>query len=69
MSLPVTAIVDQMFGELEARGKGDWDHSALLTLIEERAGIAYGHGGVEILSLLPMLSDCTGFGLWFSAER
>ena len=37
VTLPVTAIVDQMFGELEARGKGGWDHAALLTLIEDRA--------------------------------
>lgn len=33
--LPVTALVDQMFGVLEAKGRGGWDHSALLTLIEE----------------------------------
>jgi 2-hydroxy-3-oxopropionate reductase len=39
VSLPVTAIVDQMFGELKSRGRGGWDHSALLTLIEERSGI------------------------------
>lgn len=38
VALPVTALVDQMFGELKARGRGGWDHSALLTLIEERAG-------------------------------
>jgi 2-hydroxy-3-oxopropionate reductase len=37
VSLPVTALVDQMFGELKARGRGDWDHSALLTLIEARS--------------------------------
>jgi 2-hydroxy-3-oxopropionate reductase len=37
VSLPVTALVDQMFGELESRGRGEWDHSALLTLIEERS--------------------------------
>ncbi|CAA9398176.1 2-hydroxy-3-oxopropionate reductase [uncultured Rubrobacteraceae bacterium] len=37
VSLPITALVDQMFGELEARGRGEWDHSALLTLIEERS--------------------------------
>jgi len=37
VALPVTAIVDQMFGELEARGRGGLDHSALLTLIEDRA--------------------------------
>ena len=35
VTLPVTALVDQMFGVLEAKGKGDWDHSALLTLLEE----------------------------------
>ena len=39
VSLPVTALVDQMFGELKSRGRGEWDHSALLTLIEERSGI------------------------------
>lgn len=38
VALPVTALVDQMFGELEARGRGGWDHSALLSLIEDRAG-------------------------------
>jgi 2-hydroxy-3-oxopropionate reductase len=38
VSLPVTALVDQMFGELKSRGRGEWDHSALLTLIEERSG-------------------------------
>src|SRR5215218_3160125 len=35
VTLPVTALVEQMFGVLEAKGRGDWDHSALLTLIEE----------------------------------
>ncbi len=37
VALPVTALVDQMFGELKARGSGGLDHSALLTLIEDRA--------------------------------
>jgi 2-hydroxy-3-oxopropionate reductase len=32
--LPATAIVDQMFGALIAKGRGGWDHSALVTLIE-----------------------------------
>jgi 2-hydroxy-3-oxopropionate reductase len=32
--LPATAIVDQMFGALIAQGRGGWDHSALVTLIE-----------------------------------
>src|SRR5918998_1049103 len=33
-ALPVAALVDQMFGALEAKGRGGWDHSALITLIE-----------------------------------
>jgi len=38
VTLPVTALVDQMLGVLEAKGRGGWDHSALLTLIEEGSG-------------------------------
>ncbi len=34
VSLPVTAIVDQMLASLEVGGQGDLDHSALLTYIE-----------------------------------
>jgi 2-hydroxy-3-oxopropionate reductase len=37
-ALPVTAVVDQMFGALMAKGRGGWDHSALITLIEEWSG-------------------------------
>src|SRR5215216_3377336 len=33
--LPVTAIVDQMLLAMKKKGWGGWDHSALLTLIEE----------------------------------
>ena len=33
--LPVTAVVYQMFEALIARGRGGWDHSALLTFIED----------------------------------
>jgi 2-hydroxy-3-oxopropionate reductase len=36
--LPVTALVEEMFGTLMAKGRGGWDHSALLTLVEEWAG-------------------------------
>ena len=36
--LPLTAVVDQMFGTLVSKGREGWDHSALLTLIEEWAG-------------------------------
>ena len=38
VTLPVTALVEQMFGVLEAKGRGGWDHSALLTLIEKGSG-------------------------------
>jgi 2-hydroxy-3-oxopropionate reductase len=34
VALPVTALVDQMFGALEAKGRGAWDHSALITLLD-----------------------------------
>ena len=37
-ALPVTALVDQMFGALMVKGRGGWDHSALITLIEEWSG-------------------------------
>jgi len=37
-ALPVTALVNQMFGALVAKGRGGWDHSALITLIEEWSG-------------------------------
>jgi 2-hydroxy-3-oxopropionate reductase len=33
--LPVTAVVCRMFESLMARGRGGWDHSALLTFIED----------------------------------
>ncbi len=35
--LPVTAVVCQMFEALMARDRGHWDHSSLLTLIEDWA--------------------------------
>jgi len=38
VALPATAVVDQMFGALEAKGRGGWDHSALLTLVEDLSG-------------------------------
>jgi 2-hydroxy-3-oxopropionate reductase len=40
--LPVTAVVDQMLQDLKTRGRGDRDHSALLTLIEESSGHEIG---------------------------
>jgi 2-hydroxy-3-oxopropionate reductase len=38
VALPVTSMVDQMFGSLMAAGRGGWDHSSLVTLIEDWAG-------------------------------
>ena len=40
--LPVTALVDQMLQDLRMRGRGDRDHSALLTLIEDSSGHEIG---------------------------
>lgn len=37
VALPVTAIVDQMLEALKAKGRGDRDHSAILTFIEDLA--------------------------------
>ena len=37
VTLPVTAIVAQMLEALKAKGSGDRDHSAILTLIEDLA--------------------------------
>lgn len=42
VTLPVTAVVDQMLQDLIARGRGDRDHSALLTLVEESSGHEIG---------------------------
>ncbi len=42
VTLPVTALVDQMLQELRMRGRGDRDHSALLTLIEDSSGHEIG---------------------------
>jgi 2-hydroxy-3-oxopropionate reductase len=42
VSLPVTAVVDQMFETLKMLGRGGQDHSALLTLVEESSGHEIG---------------------------
>lgn len=42
VSLPVTALVDQMFASLEIKGRGDLDHSALLTYLEDLASHRIG---------------------------
>jgi 2-hydroxy-3-oxopropionate reductase len=42
VSLPVTALVDQMFAALEVKGRGDLDHSALLTYLEDLAAHRVG---------------------------
>ena len=42
VTLPVTAVVDQMLETMKIRGRGDQDHSALLTLVEESSGHEIG---------------------------
>lgn len=36
--LLATSLVNELLGVLEARGRGDWDHSALAALAQEMAG-------------------------------
>ncbi|HEX6484554.1 MAG TPA: 2-hydroxy-3-oxopropionate reductase [Ktedonobacteraceae bacterium] len=45
VSLPVTALVDQMFASLETRGRGDLDHTSLLTYLEDLADHRIGSSG------------------------
>ncbi|HEX2172254.1 MAG TPA: 2-hydroxy-3-oxopropionate reductase [Dehalococcoidia bacterium] len=40
VALPVTALVDQMLTSLKVKGRGDLDHSAILTYLEDLAGEA-----------------------------
>ena len=40
--LPVTSLVQQMIGSLVVNGKGDRDHSAIATFIEDMAGTKIG---------------------------
>ncbi len=42
VALPVTALVGQLYDSLSANGKGDLDHSALITSIEAMAGYKIG---------------------------
>jgi 2-hydroxy-3-oxopropionate reductase len=44
VALPVTAIVSQMLEALKAKGSGDRDHSAILTLLEDLAQYRIGEG-------------------------
>jgi 2-hydroxy-3-oxopropionate reductase len=48
VSLPVTALVDQMFASLEVKGRGALDHSALLTYIEDLASYHIGRAGEQL---------------------
>ncbi len=40
--LPVTALVDQMLQELQVKGRGELDHSAVLSVIEDAAAHKIG---------------------------
>ena len=37
--LPATAVVQELFNALRVKGKGGLDHSGIITLIEELAGL------------------------------
>lgn len=39
VSLPVTSVVNELFHAVQYAGRGDWDHAAIITLIEEFAGV------------------------------
>jgi 2-hydroxy-3-oxopropionate reductase len=39
VSLPLTALVQQMFTALIAEGKGEWDHGALVQFAEKLSGV------------------------------
>jgi 2-hydroxy-3-oxopropionate reductase len=43
--LPLTAVVAQLVEMLMANGRGDLDHSSLLTAVEDLAGYQIGDGG------------------------
>jgi len=37
--LPTTAVVQELFSALRVKGRGAWDHSAVITILEELAGV------------------------------
>jgi 2-hydroxy-3-oxopropionate reductase len=37
--LPTTSIVQELFSALRVKGRGGLDHSAVITLLEELAGV------------------------------
>lgn len=39
VSLPVTGVVNELFHAVQYTGRGEWDHAAIITLIEEFAGV------------------------------
>jgi 2-hydroxy-3-oxopropionate reductase len=43
--VPATALVGQLFEALAAAGKGDLDHSALITVYEDLANVTVGEAG------------------------
>ncbi|MGE3537049.1 MAG: NAD(P)-dependent oxidoreductase [Candidatus Tectimicrobiota bacterium] len=39
VSLPVTGVVNELFHAVQYAGRGEWDHAAIITLIEDFAGV------------------------------
>jgi len=38
--LPATAAVQELFSALRVKGRGDLDHSGVITLLEDLAGLS-----------------------------
>jgi 2-hydroxy-3-oxopropionate reductase len=38
--LPATAVVQELFNALRVKGRGQLDHSAVITLLEDLAGVS-----------------------------
>jgi len=42
--LPTTALVRELFSALRVKGRGQMDHSGVITLLEELASVKVGKG-------------------------
>ena len=42
MPLPTTALVRELFSALRVKGRGQMDHSSVITLLEELANVKVG---------------------------
>jgi 2-hydroxy-3-oxopropionate reductase len=74
-SAPVTALVDQMLAELQAKGHGADDHSAILTALEDASQHTIGHSARSAGSPRRAHNhdgretECRGWTLWTPSYR